>query len=351
MKNNYTQKSLEELGAWFKRFAEVECKGSSPLYERLCNQISQEQALIRLASHSRIGQPVPNLFLAAVHFLLLQNPQEELATYYPSISPKAKGEIPILLFRKFCEENRDSILDILAKRIVQTNAVNRTAYLMPILSEAFDKPIHLVDIGASSGLNLYLDAYSYDYGDAGTFGDGKMKIQSIIQEGEMPAFSKMIQIKRRIGIDQNPLDLTDQDTANWLKALIWPDMLDRFQRFSAALEIAKKDPITLIKASSIDDFESILRSIPISEPLAIYHTHVLYQFSPEDRKAFRAMLNRLGTTRDFLYLAVEGGSVFDKGLPSGKFLVEKNEFKAGIQKSSFIAEVEGHGRWIKWLNP
>jgi hypothetical protein len=55
--------NYEALARRFRRFAEVECRGSSPLYEHLALAIAADEALLALAAHAPQG-PVPNLFLA-----------------------------------------------------------------------------------------------------------------------------------------------------------------------------------------------------------------------------------------------------------------------------------------------
>ncbi|MBI4202038.1 MAG: DUF2332 family protein [Chloroflexi bacterium] len=68
----------------FRRFAERECSGRLPLYERLALSIAEGPALLALAAHARSGQPIPNLLLAAVHFLLPQGRAH--STLWPPIT-------------------------------------------------------------------------------------------------------------------------------------------------------------------------------------------------------------------------------------------------------------------------
>lgn len=59
------------LAQRFARLAQVECRGSSPLYEALSSSIAADDDMLHLAAHAAPAQPVPNLFFAAVHFLLV----------------------------------------------------------------------------------------------------------------------------------------------------------------------------------------------------------------------------------------------------------------------------------------
>ena len=83
--------------------------------------------LLALAAHAAQGQPVPNLLLAAVHFLLLKGQAEALAQFYPSLTPVASSpNAAYPTFRAFCLAHADAIRHLLATRRVQTNEVGRT---------------------------------------------------------------------------------------------------------------------------------------------------------------------------------------------------------------------------------
>lgn len=344
-------RSIEQLQFTFQSFAEEECKAVSPLYYQLARAVAQDPYLLQLAAHARARQPVPNLFFGTVHYLLLLDPTQKLTQYYPSISKVESEEIPIDLFHNFCRAREEDIISILKERIVQTNALNRTAYLMPIASSIFRdcQGINLVDIGCSSGLNLNFDQYQYQYDDQPPIGEGEVIITSEIRGGILPAFSEIVKVKRKIGIDQNPLDPTVPDNATWLKALIWPDLRARFERMESAIARANDAKLALTTASQISDFKTIIEEIPPDEPLLVYHTHVLYQFSQPERLAFRALMDEIGTKRDFLYLAVEGFSVFDQILPLPKGVqIVASEYKKGIKTVKHMGCTDGHANWISW---
>lgn len=344
-------RSTAELSSIFKDFATRECQEVSPLYYQLAQDVAQSLELLRLAAHARARQPIPNLFFGAVHYLLLLNPKHELAQYYPSITKAESKGIPMTLFHDFCKRSEAEIIDLLRSRIVQTNAINRTAYLMPIASSQFRgaSGLNLVDIGCSSGLNLNFDRYQYLYNEQAPIGEGTVRIKSDIREGKLPTFAKMAQVKRRIGIDQNPLDLRIVDNATWLKALIWPDLLARFDRMEAAITTANESKIELLRASQMEEFRSIINQIPSGEPLLVYHTHVLYQFSPEERMAFRQLMDEIGKSRNLSYLAVEGHSVFDGICSLSKGIqIVLTTYHEGIKTTEHLGTTDGHATWIRW---
>src|SRR4051812_11000295 len=122
-----------QLSLRFKNFANIECKGSSKLYEYLSLKISQDDEILDLCDEAQNGQPVPNLLFGAVHYLLLIGKDHPLKDYYPSVT-KFPIEIDDEIFpnfKDFCNVFRDDIIHILKSKLVQTNEVRRCAYLYP----------------------------------------------------------------------------------------------------------------------------------------------------------------------------------------------------------------------------
>jgi len=58
---------VNDLAATFRRFAELECAGNSPLYEALAKAIALDQDLLALSDLAGEGQPRPNMIFAAVN--------------------------------------------------------------------------------------------------------------------------------------------------------------------------------------------------------------------------------------------------------------------------------------------
>src|SRR5215218_1913808 len=146
----------------FACFALEECHDSSPLYERLALGVADDPAMLALAAYARPGQPTPNLLFAAVQYLLLGGTPHPLAAFYPGLAhdPVAGGD-PYPAFHDFCRQHADSIRELLETRLVQTNEVRRSACLLPafcwVARLAGDRPLALLEIGASAGLNLLWD--------------------------------------------------------------------------------------------------------------------------------------------------------------------------------------------------
>ena len=162
--------SRASLSAAFISFAEHECRGVSPLYETLAAAVARDPELLALAGAARAGQPVPNLFFAAVHLLLSDEPakRDPLAHYYPGlVELTAPSTDAFPAFRRFCLAHAGALAEIINRRSVNTNEVGRCAVLRLGYAEISRMlravSFALVEIGASAGLNLFWDNYRYEY--------------------------------------------------------------------------------------------------------------------------------------------------------------------------------------------
>lgn len=147
------------LSERFKRFADLECRGSSRLYEFLSHKIAEDDEMLELSSFARAGQPIPNLLFGAVHYLLQKGSNHALKEYYPSIVQNPKEiENSYTHFKDFCQFNREEIISVLKTKLVQTNEVRRCAYLYPSFCFIYDKkkkPLSLIEIGTGHGRWFY----------------------------------------------------------------------------------------------------------------------------------------------------------------------------------------------------
>lgn len=344
-------KELNFLKERFLTFAETECKGNSALYYELSIQIANDPELLTIATITREGQPVPNIFFGAVHYLLLKNQDEQLAKYYPSIQRNSVTKIPFEFFKTFCLDNENEIKKIISTRIVQTNVISRCSYLMPIFSKIIaeeNKPTIIIDIGTSAGLTLNFDKYEYWYNGQKVFGESNVLVKSTIVESPIPQIYPILQPIQKIGIDQNLIDPTDKDEILWLNALVWTDQLERFVAMDEALKLSDLKSIKFIQADTIVDFEQEILKVNRGQTLIIYATHVLYQFTQAQQDAFYAMLERIGQTRDFYFLSVEGIKSLLEKYQSKETVIELTCYKNKQKAVKFLAETNGHGNWIRW---
>ena len=335
-----------EMSQIFINFAEKECKGSSLLYEHLSKKIATDEPLLEICRNAQKGQPVPNLLFGAVHYLLLKGKEHPLKGYYPNMvdHPKSYKE-SFASFQDFCLTYRDEIEPILNNRIVQTNEVRRCTYLYPAFCEIYErtkKPLALIEIGTSAGLQLLWDQYSYSYGKATIYGNKESKLlmtSEIIGEQIPKIMYAPPPVSTRIGLDLNIIDLNDEDDKLWLTSLIWPEHKERLAMFEEAANYVKASSVKLVNGDGIRLLPAYIDEISADHIVCIFHTHVANQMPIEVKKQLLQTIEAFGKKRDIFHIY---NNIQDRNL-------HLDYYMNGILSEDTIAETDGHGRWFKWL--
>ena len=280
---------IEKASYRFLLFAKNECHGSSPVYEYLSLQIANDTEILTLVLQSNHHQPLPNILFGAVHYLLLQNVNHPLANFYPTIKNPVVKEISAhtySLFRNFCFEYKSAISALIANRIVHTNEVLRSACLFPgfsyIDSLINHNPLAVIEIGASAGLNLYWDKYCYDYGINIRYGAlaSPVILHSVFKNNNIPYLATTLpSIDFRLGINLHPLNIKNPDEVCWLKALIWPEHLDRFARLTKVVDLLHHDPPQILAGDAVQMLPEVFVKIPTNLSVIIFHSFMFYQLS------------------------------------------------------------------------
>lgn len=327
----------EGLADRFERFAAVQCDGSSPLYAAVCRRIAADPEILTLAAAAPPGQPVPNLLLAAAHYLMLgegADPASIFGSY--------------LEFAGFCRKRRDRMSAVIAARRVQTNEPGRCAYLLPALIEVRKicaaRPFAVVEIGASAGLNLFWDRYAYDYGDGAIRGEHRspVRLSCALRGSRKPSLPPPLpEVTRRLGIDLSPVDLRDADAVRWLRALVWADDQERAERLYQALEIARRHPPEMIAGDALRLLPGILAGLPEAEPACVVHTHMLNQLTPEGRARLDEILRDAARSRDIFVVSAERIDIPRPRLDLA------HHARTGSTRS-VLAYCHDHGKWLAW---
>ncbi len=353
---------LEELAQRFVWFARHDCQHASPLYEHLSLQIANDPELLALATYARPGQPVPNLLFGAVQFLLLQGVQHPLSAFYISIpvysskqadtaNPSDLSDLsdPYPLFRSFCFEHWEEIQRLMATHLVQTNEVRRCACLLPafelVARRTQRRPLALVEIGTSAGLNLLWDQYGYDYGEGQRCGDewAAVQLHCSLRGDKRPALPVTFpSVASRVGIDLNPIDVHDPAATLWLRALIWPEHDKRVQLLTNALAVAQQHTPTILAGDALTLLPDVMAATPAETTLCLYHTFVINQFSPAARVQLAAQFAHEATKRN-LYVISIAWQVGE--LPTLSLMF----YEDGVKTEKTLAQCSGHARWMEWL--
>lgn len=264
-----------ELAQRFRDFALREARDNSPLYRRRGLDISTDPEVLALIARLPTEKQQPNLILAAARV------NGAIAVHYSE-------------FRDQLRENWEAISATALRRRTQTNEAGRAATLLPVLAR-LPGPLSLIEVGASAGLCLYPDRFSYRYGTAALDpSDGPSPVVLTCETtGAVPIPARLPQVVHRAGVDLHPLDAGDSEDRQWLSALIWPGQHERQARLRSACEIAAADPPTIVTGDLNEQVSELVHAAPKDSTVVMFHSAVLRYLSPQARTTFRATVREL----------------------------------------------------------
>jgi hypothetical protein len=299
------------------------------------------------------------MLFAAVRYLLLKRADEghphRLADLYPQPGSPAYPESPVLypLFRAFCLEHIHEIRYLLQTRRVQTNEVRRSACLMPafalVRQRVGNKPVAMIELGASAGLNLLWDHYGYTYRHqsrdirAGESASPVQLFSEVRGDTRPPIPAELPQAASKTGIDPHPIDLNDADAVRWLHALIWPEHHDRETLLNDAVAVARSHAPEVRRGSALDLLPELIEGLPDNVVPVLYHSFTLNQFTQIMRDQLNDMLVEMARYRDLYRASMEWERQQD-----GAMLRLITYHRSRMQAET-LARCEPHGRWLQWM--
>lgn len=359
----FAEDELPSLAARFAQFA-VEVRGESPLYETLSDAIAQDPAVAAPLAAAPPSQRRPNLLFAAVHDLLLSGVETPLRDHYPTLGGRRPSDDGVVAsFAAFVDEHGEQITRLVRSRNTQTNEVGRCAALAPALAWATagtGRTVALVELGASAGLLLHLDRYRYRYGDDERGPTGAMvNVMAHLRRGTLPD-TWLPTLTTRVGIDLQPLSASDPADAQWLRACVWPEHVERLGRLDAALATAARhDDVRMITGDVVSELAPAVRDLPLDAIVCVLHSATLAYLDTEARVAIDTQLDVLGSERDLVRIGFEGTflepfAALDRQMPAPPtdqehFLLGATVWDGGRRTDTLVARSHSHGAWLEWL--
>ncbi len=179
----------------------------------------------------------------------------------------------------------------------QTNEIGRSAVLLGGFSEiarCTRKPLALLEIGASAGLNLRWDRYRYELGSVG-WGDPASPVRIASQwRGKLPALAQTIEVASRAGCDTAPMDPRSAEDRRRLKAYVWPEQSERVDRLDAALRLACTDDIDVERADAAQWLGQQLAERRPGVATVVYHSIVWQYLAAATKDKARASIEEAG---------------------------------------------------------
>jgi hypothetical protein len=297
--------------AWYERFADTEAQGTSAIYETWARGLMTDDALLTLLDGLPRPKRQPPLVFAVSRLL-----GAPVGPYPP--------------WRDWAAANWPRLRAECAHRTTQTNEPLRCAPLLLALA-LIDGPIALLEVGASAGLCLFVDRYSYDFGgrvlhpDDGpspvllecalhTYGGpGRALASSELPEpatsGASIIPSRMPRIVWRAGIDLDPVDAANPEARRWLETLVPPEQIARRERMRAAARIASMHPPLMVRGDAAESLAALAARAPAAATLVVFTAGVLVYMGRTGREQFAGQVASLASSVHARWVSLEGPTV------------------------------------------
>jgi len=264
----------ERTADWFRRFAHAE-GAESPRYRDWALGIAEDDELLALVTQLPLTKRQPVLVLtcarvAGVPLRPFETARDDFFALWPAIAKLANT------------------------RSTQTNDPRRCTPLLVALDRVRG-PIALIEVGASAGLTLFPDRYSYIWNAPGRTvtshpAEGLSTVSlvaDIAGWGANPP--RRPNIVHREGIDLAPLDVTKPADRDWLEALVWPEQTERLDLVRASAEIVAQSPPRLTAGDAVAEIRAAVARARKAAPTAtvvVSSPAVLVYLDPAEREKF-----------------------------------------------------------------
>ncbi|MEL6862676.1 MAG: DUF2332 domain-containing protein [Pseudomonadota bacterium] len=286
----------------------------------------------------------------ALHHAVLSGASPELMAVYPSGTD---------------DWNMDAVWPVAAawfaanlahtKRFIQsppqTNETRRSIILLPgflRIAARFGQPLHLLELGASAGLNQNWDHFNYETATWSRAGTSDVTICTDWRAPVPEHLDADLTIASRAACDLNPLDLSDPDQALRLKCYTWADQQERLDRLDAAIRLAQANKTRVEQGDAAAWLADKLRARPKSGVTVVYHS-VFLIYPPRDVIAEIMQTLRdagVAATEDapLAWLSYESEALFGGNRDTPKMRA-RLEMWPGHQVETY-AESDGHVTYV-----
>lgn len=271
--------AVTEVARRYARFARDEAPGRSAVYAEWAAGVAGRADVAAVIARIRPTRRQPPLVFAVTRML----------------------GAPVGRFEPWAEwlvAHADATVAECEARAVQTNEPLRCAALLPALAR-IDGPLALLEVGASAGLCLYPDRYSYRYhcDDDTVVLDPVDGLSTVVLEARWHGATPRLHLPEvvwRAGIDLQPRDAADPADRAWLTGLVWPGEQGRAQRMAAALDIVADEPPLLVAGDAADLLDDVAARAPAGATLVVTTPGVLVHVPHDGRRRIVDAARRQG---------------------------------------------------------
>ncbi len=217
------------------------------------------------------------------HHAVLVNRDAALAAHYPSSLANWSIEDIWPLARTLLEREPNAAAAFI-RSAPQTNETRRSIALLAAFltfADTWKGEVDMLEIGASAGLNLNWDLYTYKTKSWAWGAQGPVQIDTD-WNGPPPPIAD-IAVRNRAACDLNPLDIGDENERLQLRSYVWPDQPDRLARFDGAVALARETGVQVERADAAQWLAQKLSARAHDAAMIVYHS-VFLQYPPREAR-------------------------------------------------------------------
>ncbi len=169
----------------------------------------------------------------------------------------------------------------------QTNETGRSTALLVGLFDVVRRcgltKVRLLEPGASAGLNLLVDHFRFE-SPTWVFGPDESALR-LVDAVVGPVIAMPFEIVERRGCDLAPVDATTPEGQLTLRSFVWPFHVERHERLTQALDIARQHPVTVDRAGAGEWLEEQLSAPAPDDVVTVVWQSITQQYWPSDETA------------------------------------------------------------------
>ena len=165
----------------------------------------------------------------------------------------------------------------------------------------------------------------------------------------------MPEVVARVGVDLDPVDVTNADDARWLRACLWPDQPERAARLGRRWHWRRRPLRCCCTVTPFEVVPDAFARVPADALPVVTTTWTLSRFPVENRLRFLHRLDEAATGRAVAWVSAEGVGVAP-AIPtlgdrraSGHSIIGLAVFGQSALHAEAIGRCWSRARLLAWL--